>query len=106
MVQVVCGAPNVRAGLKVIWLPPGSIVPASYGTKDGKERPIDCLIYGTGFVTDPRIYLKHFTCIGRNQIELKQAWKNGAESYYGIMTKNFPGLFQFNLIATNTCKMF
>ncbi len=40
-----------------------------------KERPIDCLIYGTGFVTDPRIYLKHFTCIGRNQIELKQAGK-------------------------------
>ena len=34
MVQVVCGAPNVRTGLKVIWLPPGSIVPASYGTKD------------------------------------------------------------------------
>jgi hypothetical protein len=40
--------------------------------KDGKERPIDCLIYGTGFVTDPRIYLKHFTCIGRNQIELNR----------------------------------
>ncbi len=69
-------------------------------TKDGKERPIDCLIYGTGFVTDPRIYLKHFTCIGRNQIELKQAWKNGAESYYGIMTKNFPNLFQ--LVGPNT----
>ena len=44
-------------------------------TKDGKERPIDCLIYGTGFVTDPRIYLKHFTCIGRNQIELKHTGK-------------------------------
>ncbi|HDJ7843163.1 TPA: flavin-containing monooxygenase [Acinetobacter baumannii] len=69
-------------------------------TKDGKERPIDCLIYGTGFVTDPRIYLKHFTCIGRNQIELKQAWKNGAETYYGIMTKNFPNLFQ--LVGPNT----
>ena len=69
-------------------------------TKDGKERPIDCLIYGTGFVTDPRIYLKHFTCVGRNQIELKQAWKNGAESYYGIMTKNFPNLFQ--LVGPNT----
>uniref|UniRef100_UPI0013C35830 flavin-containing monooxygenase n=1 Tax=Acinetobacter pittii TaxID=48296 RepID=UPI0013C35830 len=69
-------------------------------TKDGRERPIDCLIYGTGFITDPRIYLKHFTCIGRNQIELKQAWKDGAESYYGIMTKNFPNLFQ--LVGPNT----
>lgn len=29
LVQVVCGAPNVRAGLLVAWLPPGSVVPAS-----------------------------------------------------------------------------
>lgn len=28
-VQVVCGAPNVREGLMVAWLPPGSTVPAS-----------------------------------------------------------------------------
>lgn len=28
-VQVVCGAPNVRAGLTVAWLPPGITVPAS-----------------------------------------------------------------------------
>ncbi len=33
-------------------------------TKDGKSREIDCLIYGTGFITDPRIYLKSFECIG------------------------------------------
>ncbi len=30
-VQVVCGAPNVREGLTVAWLPPGSIVPETYG---------------------------------------------------------------------------
>ena len=30
-VQVVCGAPNVRAGLTVAWLPPGSTVPESFG---------------------------------------------------------------------------
>lgn len=29
-VQVVCGAPNVREGLTVAWLPPGSTVPSSY----------------------------------------------------------------------------
>lgn len=31
LVQVVCGAPNVREGLLVAWLPPGSTVPESYG---------------------------------------------------------------------------
>lgn len=30
-VQVVCGAPNVRAGLKVAWLPPGATVPSTIG---------------------------------------------------------------------------
>lgn len=30
LVQVVCGAPNVRAGLSVAWLPPGAIVPSTF----------------------------------------------------------------------------
>lgn len=32
LVQVVCGAPNVRKDLLVAWLPPGSTVPSSIGT--------------------------------------------------------------------------
>ncbi|MDB5184633.1 MAG: hypothetical protein JWN38_441 [Candidatus Saccharibacteria bacterium] len=31
LVQVVCGAPNVRAGITVAWLPPGATVPSSFG---------------------------------------------------------------------------
>lgn len=34
LVQVVCGAPNVRAGISVTWIPPGAIVPSTYD----KER--------------------------------------------------------------------
>jgi phenylalanyl-tRNA synthetase beta chain len=30
LVQVVCGAPNVAAGVTVAWLPPGATVPVSY----------------------------------------------------------------------------
>ena len=33
-VQVVCGAPNVRAGLTVAWLPPEAVVPETYGTSE------------------------------------------------------------------------
>lgn len=33
-VQVVCGAPNVRAGLLVAWLPPKTTVPETYGTEE------------------------------------------------------------------------
>ncbi len=32
LVQVVCGAPNVRAGILAAWIPPGATVPASYDT--------------------------------------------------------------------------
>lgn len=32
LVQVVCGAPNARAGMWAVWLPPESIVPSTYGT--------------------------------------------------------------------------
>lgn len=31
-VQVVCGALNVRAGISVVWLPPGAVVPATRDT--------------------------------------------------------------------------
>lgn len=34
LVQVVCGASNVRQGLLVAWLPPAAIVPETFGTDD------------------------------------------------------------------------
>lgn len=34
LTQVVCGAPNVHAGMWAIWLPPGSTVPSSFGEQD------------------------------------------------------------------------
>jgi phenylalanyl-tRNA synthetase beta chain len=34
LVRVVCGAPNVTAGMMAVWLPPGSTVPSSYGEKE------------------------------------------------------------------------
>ena len=30
LVQVVCGAPNVRKGITVAWIPPGAIVPSTF----------------------------------------------------------------------------
>ncbi len=36
LVQVVCGAPNVREGLSVAWIPPGAIVPSTYDQEQFK----------------------------------------------------------------------
>ncbi len=34
LIQVVCGAPNVHVDMWAVWLPPESIVPATFGTDD------------------------------------------------------------------------
>ncbi len=34
LIQVVCGAPNVRVGLLVAWLPPNTVVPETHGTDE------------------------------------------------------------------------
>lgn len=36
LIQVVCGAPNVHAGMLAVWIAPGSIVPQTYGHEDFK----------------------------------------------------------------------
>lgn len=36
LTQVVCGAPNVRAGMLAVWVAPGSIVPQTYGEENFK----------------------------------------------------------------------
>jgi phenylalanyl-tRNA synthetase beta chain len=42
LIQVVCGAPNVRAGQLAVWIPPGSAVPATYDKEPfvTEARPI------------------------------------------------------------------
>lgn len=40
-VQVVCGAPNVHAGMLAVWITPGAIVPSTYGNENfrlGKRK--------------------------------------------------------------------
>lgn len=42
LVQVVCGAPNVRTGITIAWIPPGAIVPSTYDKEQFKldVRPL------------------------------------------------------------------
>jgi cation diffusion facilitator CzcD-associated flavoprotein CzcO len=69
-------------------------------TRDGVERPVDTIIYGTGFITDPRIYMKNFACTGLEGRDLMKDWQDGAESYYGVTTAGYPNMFQ--LVGPNT----
>ena len=63
-------------------------------TKDGKERKLDCVILGTGFIVDPRIYMKNFELRGRHGHTVQEDWKVSPTSYYGITTANYPNMYQ------------
>ncbi len=54
-VQVVCGAPNVREGLLVAWLPPGSTVPESFDAEPFvlDARPLRGVV-SNGMLASPR----------------------------------------------------
>jgi cation diffusion facilitator CzcD-associated flavoprotein CzcO len=69
-------------------------------TDDGVERPVDCLILGTGFVVDPRIYMQGFPVTGLPGHELARDWRAGAEAYYGISVTGYPNFHQ--LVGPNT----
>jgi cation diffusion facilitator CzcD-associated flavoprotein CzcO len=69
-------------------------------TDDGVERPVDCIVLGTGFVVDPRIYMKDFPVTGLPGHTLAQDWKHGAEAYLGVHVAGYPNLHQ--LVGPNT----
>lgn len=69
-------------------------------TADGVERELDCIILGTGFVVDPRVYLKNFPLTGIDGHNIKDDWAQSAEAYYGMTVTGYPNLFQ--LVGPNT----
>lgn len=63
-------------------------------TKDGKARPLDCVILGTGFIVDPRIYMKKFELRGLNGHTIQEDWKVSPTAYLGITAANYPNMYQ------------
>jgi cation diffusion facilitator CzcD-associated flavoprotein CzcO len=63
-------------------------------TADGKERPADCIVLGTGFVVDPRIYMKDRVVEGRAGHRLQDDWREVPTAYLGMMVHGYPNMFQ------------
>jgi cation diffusion facilitator CzcD-associated flavoprotein CzcO len=67
-------------------------------TQDGVKRPIDVLIYGTGFrATEPLIGCR---IVGRGGVEIHDAWGKRMSAYLGVTVTGFPNLFL--LLGPNT----
>ena len=61
---------------------------------DGKEYPVDCIVFATGF--EPRLptYASGaFSLNGRGGLPLSKKWENGVVSLHSIYARGFPNLF-------------
>ncbi len=72
--------------------------PHSIVTQDGTERPVDALIYGTGFVTTGAFSAANI--VGRDGAALNQVWHDGMSAFKGITVSGFPNFFL--LMGPNT----
>src|SRR4029077_9684587 len=60
-------------------------------TQNGVDHPADVLIYATGFrATEP---LHDTRIVGRNGLDIHQAWKERISAYLGVTVSSFPNLF-------------
>jgi len=60
-------------------------------TKDGKERPVDVIIYATGFETAEA--KPPFPITGRGGLDLARAWEQNMEAYLASTIPGFPNAF-------------
>ena len=67
-------------------------------TEDGAERPLNALIFATGFrVTE---MLRGIRIVGRGGIEIHETWRDRISAYLGITVSGFPNFFM--LLGPNT----
>jgi cation diffusion facilitator CzcD-associated flavoprotein CzcO len=80
-----------RPGVELVTDPIERITPTGVVTRDGTERPVDAIIYGTGF--EAGAFLAPMRITGRGGRELNEVWQDGAQAYLGIVVSGFPNLF-------------
>src|SRR5437764_9550968 len=67
-------------------------------TADGKERPVDVIIFGTGFLATE--VLRGARIVGRGGLDLHQAWRERVSAFLGVTVSGFPNFFM--LLGPNT----
>lgn len=68
----------------------------------GDEKyEVDCVIFGTGFNTEKNYARKEmYPVFGKGGVSLKDKWKNGPRTLYGIQTSGFPNLMMMGINQT------
>lgn len=79
------------------------ITPTGIRTREGKDIPLDIIVYATGFLaySDMKKALS-FQVYGRDGRSLNSEWETGAASYMGITVSGYPNYFKVNGPNTGT----
>jgi cation diffusion facilitator CzcD-associated flavoprotein CzcO len=67
-------------------------------TGDGKERPVDAIVYATGY--EAAEVKPPFPIVGRGGVDLGDVWRGGVMAYAGTTISGFPNAFL--LVGPNT----
>ncbi|MGD2167251.1 MAG: NAD(P)/FAD-dependent oxidoreductase, partial [Gammaproteobacteria bacterium] len=79
------------------------ITPTGVRTKDGKDIPLDILVYATGFFAySDMTKALTFQVYGRGGRNLNTEWETEAVSYKGITVSGYPNYFKVNGPNTGT----
>ncbi|MGD0393507.1 MAG: NAD(P)/FAD-dependent oxidoreductase [Acidimicrobiales bacterium] len=81
----------MRPNVEVVDQPIGHIEADTIVTADGRRRPADVLIFGTGFSTTD--FLAHIPIHGAGGRSLAGAWSDGAHAYLGTAVPGFPNCY-------------
>ncbi len=81
----------MQPNVEVVDQPIGHIESDAVVTADGRRRPADVLIFGTGFSTTD--FLAHIPVVGEGGGSLAEAWHDGAHAYLGTAVPGFPNCY-------------
>jgi cation diffusion facilitator CzcD-associated flavoprotein CzcO len=81
----------MRPHVEVVDQPIHRIEADAVVTADGRRRPADVLIFGTGFATTD--FLAHIPVTGEGGRTLAREWEGGARAYLGTAVPAFPNCY-------------
>jgi cation diffusion facilitator CzcD-associated flavoprotein CzcO len=89
-----------RPNVELVTEPVARLSERGVVTADGTERPVDCVIYGTGFRSTEFMFPMEITGVGGRS--LRAAWEGGPHAHLGMAVPGFPSLFLMYGPNTNT----
>jgi cation diffusion facilitator CzcD-associated flavoprotein CzcO len=88
-----------RPNVELVTAPIERLTAKSVITADGAARPVDAVIYATGF--EATSFLAPLELTGNADLPIGRAWGNGAEAHLGIAVPGFPNFFMMYGPNTN-----